>query len=139
MCADADAGAFFGTEIVDFGYSHEEVGLELFVWQVVSEVQAAGDVEVNLCVGDICCVECLEDFSADGVDLDAFDGCFGDASLESFEVVFEGEGLVVVCADYFVNAVSEKGSAIGVSRFELVERDDFVLYHCQLHMVSSEI
>ena len=95
-------------------------------------------MEVNFCIGDGGLFKGGKDLLADGVDIDTGDFSFGEAFLESLEVVFEGEKPAAVASYDLVNAVAEIGSAIGPGRVELLKGYDFIVYHCKFHFLAPK-
>ncbi len=53
-------------------------------------------------------------------------------------MLVEGEDFAVIASEDLVDAVAEEDSAVEAGGVEVVEGQEAVLYHCDLHIVTRQ-
>src|SRR4030042_1520699 len=105
---------------------------------MVARSLTAGDVEINLCIGNPGGIERFEDSGTDPVDVNACDLNRREAIGKSPEVFFQSKNLPIIASYHFVNAVSKEQPAVQIDRFELIKRHNFILHQSDLHKIGPD-
>ena len=85
-------------------------------------------MKIYLGIRNISRIEGLEDSGTYMVNVNTFYLNCSQTISESLQMLLECENFAIVAAYHFIDSVAEKQSAVEVSRFEFLQRDDFVLY-----------